>query len=253
MQSHPRPSGGLAVNAAVLLLCLLAAVLAACSNAKGTVIPTEVNKWEDLRGSLDQLSASERTLAVAYLDRTKAAAAYSGQPVPQGVTLGQAIENQKSFEQTQAQQRLTNRGQQEQSDQRRKDAEDRAAQVFGVKLTGKEIIGADFSTENRTDQVAFTFELRNNGAKELSEVKGSLTVSDSWFVIDLKVIPIDYRQPLAVGAVETWTARVPLSAQATIDQRIRNTDLSQMKVTFTPELVQFADGSRLDLAGTARG
>src|SRR5207249_679054 len=103
------------------------------------------------------------------------------QPIPTGVTLGQAIDNQRSFDQAQAQQRLSNRGQQEQADQRRKDAEGRAARVFGVSLLAKEIIGADFSTENRSDQVAFTFAFHNNGDKDLTEAKGNLTVSDSFF------------------------------------------------------------------------
>ena len=251
MQSAFSREGRLTRVVAVALLFLLAAV-AACTSPQNTALPSDVSRWDDLRGPLDKLSSTDRRLAVAYLDRTKAAASYSGQPIPAGVTLGQAIDNQKAFEQTQAQQRLANRGQQDEADLRRKDAEDRAAQVFGVRLLAKEIIGADFSTENRSDQVAFTFELRNNSDKELSDVKGNLTVADSWFVIDLKTIPLDYRQPMPAGAVETWTARVPLSPQATIDQRIRNTDLSQMKVTFTPELVQFADGSRVDFATAMR-
>jgi hypothetical protein len=224
----------------------------ACAGPRDTVIPTETGRWDsDLRSSLDRLSGSDRQLAVAYLDRTKASAALNGQAVPAGVTLGQAIDNQRSFEQNQAQQRLASRNQSEQQDQQRKDAEQRAASAFAVTLLAKELIPADLSSGTRSDQVAFTFEFKNVGAKDLSGVKGTLLVADNFFGTELKTIPLDYRETLPIGATESFQTKLLLSPSAIIDQRVRNTDLSQMKVTFTPELIQFADGTRMDFS-TAR-
>ncbi len=238
----------LARFATIAFAMILAFGLVGCSGPKDTVIPTDISRWDtDLPPSLDRLSTSDRQLAVAYLDRTKSAARLGGQEVPTGVTIGQAIEKQRTFDQSQSQQRLASRNQQDQADQRRKESEERAASVFSVALAAKELIPADLSS-TRSDQVAFTFEFRNVGSKELTGVKGTLLVSDNWFGTELKTIPLDYRQPLAVGAGETFQAKLSLSPSAIIDQRVRNTELSQMKVTFTPELVQFADGTRLDFS-----
>src|SRR5439155_14255453 len=101
---------------------------------------TDASKWDaELRGSIDRLPGDDRRLAVAYLDRTKSAATLGGQAIPGGVTLGQAVDHQRAFEQSQAQQRLTNRAQQEQQDQQQKNADKQAAEVFAITLTNKEI------------------------------------------------------------------------------------------------------------------
>src|SRR5438094_189037 len=122
------------------LVILCGVLLIACSSPTDTVIPSDPAQWDDqLRGSIDRLSSTDRQLAVSYLDRTKSTAALGGRAVPTGVTLGQAIDAQRAFDRDQAQQRLTNRGQQEQRDQQRKDAEQRAAGVFKVALVGKQI------------------------------------------------------------------------------------------------------------------
>jgi len=232
-----------------LALLTVVGVLAACAGPRDTVIPTDVSRWDgDLRSSLDRLSGSDRQLAVAYLDRTKSAASLSGQAVPSGVTLGQAIDNQRSFEQNQAQQRLASRNQADQNDVQRKDAEQRAASVFAVTLLAKELIPADLSGGTRSDQVAFTFEFKNVGTRDLTSVKGTLLVADNFFGTELKTIPLDYREVIPVGDAQSFQARLSLSPSAIIDQRVRNTELSQMKVTFTPELLQFADGTRMDFS-----
>ncbi len=236
-----------------VIFLLLAVALIACSSPTATVIPNEVSRWDsDLRDSIDKLSTEDRRLAVAYLDRTRSAAASSGQPVATGVTVGEAIEKQRAFDRDQAQQRLASRAERDQQDQQRKDSEQRAAEVFAVSLTSKQITPADLQAGTRTDQVTFSFEFRNAGAKEITEAVGTLTVADNFFGTELKVIPLDYRQPLAPGVTEPWQATVPMSPQATLDSRIRNTDLGQMKVTFTPNRIAFSDGTRLDFATAAR-
>jgi hypothetical protein len=226
---------------------VVVATLAACTQAKDTVIPTDVSKWDtDLAPAVANLQGTDRQLAVAYLDRTKSAASFSGQAVPTAMTLSKAIDEQKAYDQSQIQQRQASRNQQESLDQRRKDAEQQAAEVFGVKLTDKEIILSDVSGGNRPDEVAFTFELSNQGSKDLSNIEGSLLVSDNFFGTELKTTPLNYRQTIPVGGVQTYRVSIPLSPSAISDQRVRNTDLAQMKVTFTPSLVQFADGSKLE-------
>ncbi len=232
----------------VLPLVLSLLLLIACSGPRDAVIPTDINRWDsDLRPVIDRLTGDDRRLAVAYLDRERQAASLSGQPVPAGVTVGQAIDLQRKFEQDQAKQRLQSRERQDQQEQARKEAEGRAAAVFGITLLDKKIIPADLASGNRSDQAAFTFQFANLSDQELREVKGDLHLSDSFFGTELKVITLDYRDPLAPGESVTWTATIQLSPSAIIDQRVRNEELSQIKVVLTPDVVAFADGSMLDL------
>lgn len=77
--------------------------LAACSKPTETLVPTSIDKMESIKPQIDKLSPEERDLFIKYMARhalANALGGYSGagaNSIPQGITIGQAIENQREF------------------------------------------------------------------------------------------------------------------------------------------------------------
>ena len=232
-----------------MLLCATL-LLIACSNPKDARIPNDPNRWdEDLRSTMERLPLDERQLAVSYLARAKQTAALSGQSIREGVTLGQAIQEQREYERADAAQQMEARVQQLQRDRERQELERRAAAIVSVIAVNKVVTPGQVGTGGRPDQANLKFELRNNGDQAIVGLVGTVRLSDS-FPGDLTRLALDYPEPIAPRTTVPWEASVPLSPFANTDQRLRNVDLINMKVTFTPERVELADGTKV---GSAAG
>ncbi|MBM2810271.1 MAG: hypothetical protein HW416_1030 [Chloroflexi bacterium] len=224
------------------------ALLSACSGPKDTVIPADANRWEsDLRPTLDQMSGEDKRLIVSYLARMKQATAFGGQAVPPGTTVGQAINAERTFQKED----LVNRGQtrdaQDQRERERAEAERQVSSIVTISLVSKEILPTNVAGGGPSQQAALTFELRNVDVanRNVTSINGVLRLSDTLFGRELKTIQVNDREGLPAGATRSWQTLVPLSQQATTDERMRNSDLRDIKVVFDAESLQLADGTTL--------
>jgi len=76
----------------------LVALLAACSQGpKDTVIPTDPDKWKDLKPAVQKLDEQDQKLLTLYLLRVAMRSKIVGEPIPADVTIGKAIEDEKGF------------------------------------------------------------------------------------------------------------------------------------------------------------
>jgi len=91
-----------------LVFTLVAAglVLSACSKGpKDTVLPSDPKQWSEsgLKDSIEKLSPDDRKLLGAYMIRMGIGGALTGKTIPEGTTIGQAIEEEKKYEAGQGQ------------------------------------------------------------------------------------------------------------------------------------------------------
>ena len=85
-----------------ILLCSI--ILTACSGPKDTVIPRELDKMDSIKPAMEKLTVEEKELAASYIMRNtigaKLGALFGGKEgtgIPEGMTLGKAIEEQRKF------------------------------------------------------------------------------------------------------------------------------------------------------------
>lgn len=231
----------------IRLAILVAGVcLLACSDPRDTTIPPDPARWDtELRSSLDRLSTDERRLVSSYLSRKRGGAARTGQPVAEGVTVRQAIQEERDYQQADAARRSVARGQQDEQERLRKEYEGQVKAVLPVALFSKHVAPADLSTGRGGEYMALVFEFRNLGPRDVAQFRGTLRLADSFRGDPLRSLPVSYGEPIAAGASVLWEAVVPLDPFATSDLRLKNTDAPQIAVTLFPEIVLFADGTRL--------
>lgn len=86
------------------LFIVLIAAITACSNPKDTPVPKELTKIGTIKPQLEKLTEEERDLFSQYVVRTTIGsalgAAFGGKEpvgIPNGMTIGKAIEEQKKF------------------------------------------------------------------------------------------------------------------------------------------------------------
>lgn len=80
---------------------LLVAAALGCSNPKNTKIPRDLSQLHTIKPSLDKLTEEERAVFASYmmtrLMRKVPGTEGTGNPIPEGMTIGQAIEEQRAF------------------------------------------------------------------------------------------------------------------------------------------------------------
>jgi hypothetical protein len=228
-----------------LILPVAMLLVVACANSHDAVIPTDPRLWDtDFRPTIERLPQGERSVLVAYLARVKQAAALSGQPIPAGVTVGQAIDEQRRFEQSQATSRATAVAAQLRLDQERRDLERRVAEVLSVTLVNKRIVPADLAAGSRAELGILSFELQNRTVQPIVHLAGTIRLSDG-FAGDLASVRVDGVGPIAPGATLQWESSVTLDLQSNAGQRLRNSEPSRLTATFSPDVVELTDGTRL--------
>jgi hypothetical protein len=216
-------------------------------------------RWDtELRPALDRLSQDERRLVSSYLARKRGEAARTGQPVAEGLTVRQAIQEERDYQQADAARRTAARSQQDELERQRKEYEGQVKAVLPVALFSKYVAPADLSTGSRGGEyMALVFEFRNLGTGDVAQFRGTLRLSDSFRGDPLRSLTVDYTERIPAGGSALWEAALSLDPFATSDLRLKNTDTSQIAVTLLPEIVQFADGTRLvippGLAAAASG
>lgn len=84
----------------IFFVICLALLLVACGDPHDTKVPTDVSKWSSsVKPSLQKLTPEERVLFSQYAIRhlSAAADANNARPIPEGLTIGKAIEEQRNY------------------------------------------------------------------------------------------------------------------------------------------------------------
>jgi len=238
---------------ALALSCIL---LASCSSAKNTPLPQDLEKMESIKPAMEKLTPEERELVAGYIMRHTLGAkmkglfgGVEGPGIPEGMTLGKAIEDQRKFladqkaeEQKQAELKAALQA-------KREAALKPMREAVTVTLVSKKIKPEyGYSGILMDENFVVTFGYKNNTQKDISGVKGYVSVQDL-FGDELSGFAISNDTTIPAGKSATWTGSrtVKYAVGDNKDRKLAELDDSKYKVIWEPKVIVFTDGTKLEL------
>jgi hypothetical protein len=242
-------------NASLVLLACAAGLLA-CRDPKNTELPRELEKIETIKPAIEKLKGEERELAAAYIARhtigAKLGGIFGGQEgpgIPEGMTLGRAIEEQRKF----AADRVLEEARQQALKAKLQTERDAALksmrEAVTVTLVSKEIVTKRGTYGLVLDEnLRVTFGYKNNTAKDISGVKGYVSIEDL-FGDELSGFQISNDDTIRAGQTATWVGgrSIRYAMGHNKDRKLADLSDDKFKVVWKPQVILFSDGTKLNL------
>lgn len=235
-------------NFVAIVLCILSLTMAmSCSNARSKTIPKDISKWEtELKPYIEKLSGEDKTLLTKYLMRAKLGEAFGGQGMPEGLTIGQAIDKQKEFEAEQAKKELEAKLLKEKVEREKAELAKKVNEVLTVAYIGKSYAAADIYSGRYQNAILVEFAFENKGSKDISGFKGTAEFSDM-FGDKVKSVNLSYDKNIPAGKTINWKGQIDFNQFMGADVKFRDMEKDKVKFVFSPEMVVFTDGSKLEI------
>jgi hypothetical protein len=229
-----------------VVLLLLLALAAACSKDRDLRI-TDQNK----NAVIDQIKDShsftpdEVRLLLARQMRVGIAEAQQ-EPSPDwvGKTLAEVIEDERKVEQdAKAKQAEADRlAAQAKAKEDANAAELRKAVSFAV--FDKGFVPSDPYTSRYDDYITFKCVYQNLSGKDIRAFTGSVRFANL-FDREIMTMSVTVDDPIKAGEKASWNGTLKYNQFREDHQGLRNAELTNLKVTWIPQQIIFADGSRI--------
>lgn len=227
------------------LLCagVISLFIIGCSNPKSTQIPSDPDKWSELKPQIEKLSEEEQQLLAQFLMRKSMGKIVGGNGIETGTTIGDAIQEQKKW--------LDEKKAQEQAETELKakiEAEKKAKlaeinKIITVALIKKE---GSSSFGSSIDNIDIELAFQNKGNKDISAIKG-ITHFNDVFGDNIKSINLSYDDGVKANSTATYNGSIHYNQFMDEDKKLLNTDLNKLKFIFEPQIILFTDGTKLDI------
>lgn len=225
----------------IVILALCAFLLFACKEAKQTIIPADALQNESFKATLEKLTPDERESLAKYFIRQKMGEAFGQGPgVTAGLTIQQALNNEKDFEATQRQREAEQKALQEKIKAERTAAIQKMNDAVTVALTRKELVKDRF-----LERIEIKLAFANKSDKEISGIKG-LAVFKNQFGDTIQKSGVEFDEDLpAHGQKEVERSR-HFNQFDSDDVKFAGTEFEKIKMEFEPLMIIFKDGSKLE-------
>ncbi len=235
------------------IIVALVVAIAACSNPKATIVPTSLEKMEAIKPAVDQLSAEDRELFGNYLARHAIGNAMNGvfgiklETIPDGITIGKAIEEQREFVQKRQAAEKEERVLQAKLAGEVEKAMDAMRKAVSVTLLSKNIKTEYGRSGIVMDEILLvSFGYKNNTEKEIAGVKGTIEIADQ-FGDHLTGFNVSNDESIAPGHIVVWAGgrSVRYSLSEDKDRKFEALPDEKYRVIWKPRMIVFADGSKI--------
>lgn len=219
--------------------------LVGCSNPKSAQIPTDPEKWEELKPQIEKLNEEDKKLLAQYLMRKGMGAAFGGDGVESGTTVGDAIkEQQKWLEDKDAKQKA-------QAELKAKiDAENAALKKQMDSVLTTAIVSksgyARYKYIDKITDIEFQLAFENHSDKDIAGLKGIISFKDM-FGDTIKNLTLSYDDGVKANSTAKYDGSMDYNEFMAEDTKLLNTDLDKIKFEFTPSVIMFKDGSKIEL------
>lgn len=240
------------MNAYKIVLPLLL-VLVACSGPKDTPLPHDLEKLDSLKPALEKLTPEERELAAGYIMRVGLGAKMTGifggkegPGIPDGMTIGKAIEEQRKFKADAALEEAKQQALQAKLQAEREAAMKPLREAVTVTLVSKKIV-PEYSYGTLMDEnLEVVFGYQNNTDKDIAGVKGYISVRDL-FGDELSGFLVSNDDTIKAHQSAAWTGSrsVKYALGDNKDRKLATLDPDKYKVVWEPRVVVFTDGTKL--------
>lgn len=239
----------------ILTILLSSIVLTACSGPKDTLLPRELDKMDTIKPAMEKLTAEERELAAGYIMRHTITAELGGlfggkegPGIPEGMTIGEAIEEQRKFKADAAIEEAKQQALKAKLQAEREEAQKQMREAVTVTLISKELAAEHGYSGMVTDEnLRVVFGYKNNTDKEVAGVKGYVFIKNL-FGEKISGFLISNDTTIPAGQSTTWT--VSRSVMFSLlggnnDRKLAELSEDKYKVVWEPEMIVFKDGTKL--------
>lgn len=237
-----------------VLIALLVIGVCACSDPKNATVPTSLEKMDTIKPQLEKLTAEERELFAGYAVRHTLGAQLGGafgiktEPIPEGMTIGKAIEEQREFIAKERAKEAEAKALKEKIAAEREKAMEQMRNAATVSLVKK---GIDVQKDGYSgivmdEKLIITVAFKNNTDKEIAGIKGTLDSQDI-FGEELSGFNLSFDQTLKPGQTATWTGgrSVKFGMSSAKDRKFADLPDDKYKTVWKPQMIIFADGSKM--------
>lgn len=114
-----------------------------------------------------------------------------------------------------------------------------------MSVVSKTFVPKNVNAEQFSDRVQFVIAVQNKTARDIAGVKGDIEFDDM-FGTEIKSIEFSLDQSVRAGQIATLSNYgMDLNQFEDSDNKLAQTDLGKMKVTFHPQMIVFSDGAKL--------
>lgn len=235
-----------------ILLCSI--ILTACSGPKDTPFPRDLDKMDSVKPAMEKLTAEERELAAGYIMRhtigAKLGGLFGGKEgpgIPEGMTLGKAIDEQRKFKADAAIEEAKQQALKAKLQAEREAAMKVMREAITVTLVSKKIKAEHgYSGMLMNEKLEVVFGYKNNADKDIAGVKGYVSIKDL-FGDEISGFLISNDDTIKAGQSITWAGSrsVMFSLGHNKDRKLAELDDDKYKVVWEPQMVVFKDGTKL--------
>lgn len=239
-----------------LVIPLLVIALAGCSGVKGTRIPQDLDKLESIKPAMEKLTAEERELVATYIMRhaigAKLGGLFGGKTlpgagIPEGMTIGKAIDEQRKIKAEEAIEEAKQQALKAKLQAERDVAMKAMREAITVSLVSKKMeTERGYSGIVMDEKLKITFGYKNNSEKDIVGVKGMVSVKDL-FGDSISDFQISNDTTIKAGQSATWTGSrtVKFAVGHNDDRKLAGLEDDKFKVIWQPQVVVFRDGTKL--------
>jgi hypothetical protein len=217
--------------------------LLACSDPRSTKIPADMSELPKIQSALDKLDSVDRGRVAQYEMRAHLGAIFGNSPPPAGVTIGEAIDNQKAFVAAQAKEEAADKARAAVAAKARAEKLHLMSEALTVSLTRLEVEGR---VGDSFGQFIFMhLALQNRGAKPIAGVKGVAIFRDM-FGDTLATWHVSYDKGVPANGTKQLRQLVGSTKVDARDLRLAQTPIEKVTFSFEPSIIIFDDGTKLE-------
>lgn len=229
-------------------------VLASCSGPKDTPLPRDIDKLDSIKPVLEKLTPEERELAAGYIMRIAVGSKLmgvlggkEGPGIPEGMTLGKAIEAQRQFKAEAALEEAKQQALQVKLQAEREAALKPLREAVTVTLVSKKIEPEYMYGTLMDEKLEVVFGYQNNTNKDIAGVKGHISVRDL-FGDEISGFMVSNDDTIKAGQSVTWTGSrsVKYSFSDNKDRKLAELSDDKYKLVWEPRMVVFTDRTKLE-------
>lgn len=129
----------------------------------------------------------------------------------------------------------------EEEEKRRKEIALKISESLTFALTKK-----GFAEYSYQEYITYTFTFKNKTNRNIAGVKGTVTFFDM-FDEKIQSLSLSYDDGIKAGKTVNYKAQTDYNQFVSEDKKLKNTELSKIKVTWEPEQLIFSDGEKIIL------
>lgn len=235
-----------------ILFCML--VLSACGGPKDTPLPRDIEKMDTVKSAIEKLAPEERELVTGYIVRhtigAKLGGLFGGKEgpgIPEGMTIGKAIEEQRTFKANAALEEAKQQALKAKLQAEREAAMKGMREAITVTLVSKKLKAErGYSGIVMDESLEVIFGYKNNTEKDVAGVKGTVSVKDL-FGDEISAFRISNDETIKAGQSLTWSGSrsVKYSFGNNNDRKLAELPDDKFKVQWNPQMIVFKDGTKL--------